>query len=797
MKYICIHGHFYQPPRENAWLEEIEVQDSAAPFHNWNERINFECYAPNAAARILDDERLITDIINNYSNISFNFGPTLLSWLEKADYITYQNILKADRESIERFNGHGSAIAQVYSHLIMPLANRRDKETQVLWGIKDFEARFARKPEGMWLSETAVDVETLEVLAENDIKYTILAPRQAKAVRRLGEDHWNEVHEHSIDPKLPYLCKLPSGKEIVLFFYDGVISQEIAFKGLLNNGKNFAARLMGVFEHNSEDAQLVHVATDGETYGHHHRFGEMALADCLQTIESHPDYELINYGAFLEKHPPKFEVQIHENSSWSCVHGVERWRTNCGCNSGKPGYHQLWRAPLREALDWLRDELGKWFETKGQEYLKSPWDARNHYIEVILDRQKSNIGAFVQKHAKAGLDPEDTTTILRLLEVQRHCLLMYTSCGWFFDELSGIETIQILQYSLRAIAHANRINSKNFQSEFMGILESAPSNEFEDGVEVMKEKVLPTQVDLKKVAMHYAAASLFEKEPENMELFNYSASSTSFNRIIEGNFRLATGMATVQSKVTLSKKHFCFAVVYLGQQQIFGNLSLNMYEKIFLSMKKTLEKHFKGTNIAEVIAHMQVYFGHEQFTFAQLFRDEKMKILRQIVVRSLKQAEADFRDFYNYNYQLMAAMQKNSLPIPEAFKGVVHYILNLDMNRFFEQETLDNRELIRIKEELRKWNVKLSDKATIKLVASERIFKELNKIKGGEFDKVNLKKLTKTLAALNSMDLELDIWKSQNLFFSILQKVKSKEYLFENTKQEELFYKLGLLLEVA
>ncbi|MFM7329581.1 MAG: glycoside hydrolase, partial [Bacteroidota bacterium] len=281
-RYVCIHGHFYQPPRENAWLEVIELQDSAHPFHDWNERISAECYGPNSSSRILDNgQRAIKKIQNNYSKISFNFGPTLLSWMMVNDPEAYAGILEADKQSMAQFGGHGSAIAQVYNHMIMPLANRRDKVTQVVWGIRDFEERFRRKPEGMWLAETAVDVESLEVLAEHDIRFTILAPRQAEAIRRKGETDWREVNEHALDTRQAYRCNLPSGKHIDLFFYDGDASQSIAFNGLLYDGRNFAERLLSELDQASDRPQLVHVATDGETYGHHHHHGDMALSFCL------------------------------------------------------------------------------------------------------------------------------------------------------------------------------------------------------------------------------------------------------------------------------------------------------------------------------------------------------------------------------------------------------------------------------------------------------------------------------------------------------------------------------------
>src|SRR5919202_166538 len=362
--YICIHGHFYQPPRENPWLEAIELQDSAAPYHDWNARITAECYAPNAAARILDGQGRIAAIVNNYARISFNIGPTLLAWLEAQAPDTYHAMLAADRESQTRFAGHGSAIAQAYNHLIMPLATRRDKATQVIWGIQDFVHRFGRQPEGMWLPETAVDLETLELLTAHGIRFTILSPYQALRVRRIDEvagegvAPWIDVTGGRIDPSMPYIVRQPSGRAIAIFFYDAPIARAVAFEGVLARGDALADRLLGAFSAARPHPQLVHIATDGESYGHHHPHGDMALAYALAAIERQGRARLTNYGEFLALHPPAYEVAIAENTSWSCFHGIERWRHDCGCNSGgQRGWHQAWRGPLRSALDWLRDAI--------------------------------------------------------------------------------------------------------------------------------------------------------------------------------------------------------------------------------------------------------------------------------------------------------------------------------------------------------------------------------------------------------------------------------------------------------
>ena len=398
-RYICIHGHFYQPPRENPWLQDLELQESAQPYHDWNERITMECYAPNAYAHILDHNQKIIDIVNNYEKISFNFGPTLLSWMERNNPEIYTRIIESDKASRRNFSGHGSAMAQCYNHMVMPLANSRDKETQIVWGCQDFQYRFGRKPEGMWLPETAVDLETLDIMAKNDIRFTLLAPHQAARFRRIGQEEWMDARACGLDSRLSYLCRLPSGRNIAIFFYDPIMAHDVAFGDLLFDGKNFADRFLTVDAGPDED-HLIHIATDGETYGHHHRRGDMALAYCLHSIEQSGAATLTNYAEFLAQHPPQYEVQIIENSSWSCIHGIERWRGDCGCRLGTtPSWTLAWRAPLRQAMDWLRDGLGRLYEETGGRYLKDVWSARNDYIKVVLDRRLDTVNEFLARHA--------------------------------------------------------------------------------------------------------------------------------------------------------------------------------------------------------------------------------------------------------------------------------------------------------------------------------------------------------------------------------------------------------------
>lgn len=765
-KYICIHGHFYQPPRENAWLEVIEVQDSAHPYHDWNERITAECYAPNTASRILNGKAVIKNIINNYSKISFNYGPTLLSWMQVNDPETYAAILEADRESLAHFGGHGSAIAQVYNHIIMPLASDRDKETQIIWGIRDFEFRFHRKPEGMWLAETAVDIASLELLAKHDIKFTILAPRQAKAVRKIAEKQWNDVTTETIDTRRAYQCVLPSGKSIVLFFYDGEISQGVAFNGLLNDGKKFANRLLDSVDGESKEPQLVHFATDGETYGHHHKHGDMALAYCLDFIGRQKNSRLTNYAEFLSMHPPTFEAQIHENSSWSCVHGVERWRNDCGCNSGKPDWHQRWRKPLREALDWLRDELSNVYAQEASKILKDPWVAREDYINVILNRNDTAIEKFLKEHCLADVEEN---RVFRLMEVQRNAMLMYTSCGWFFDEISGIETVQILQYACRAIQLVNQIVQVDLEQEFIRRLQNAPGNlaALEDGAKVYQRYVVPSKTNLQRVGMHYAVASIFEEDPESFPVFNYTTRNEVFIRKEAGQQKLVLGVTKVRSNVTRSEKKFAFAVIYMGQHNIIGNISLDMEQDKFDTMQSLMVQAFDEARLGDIIGLMQTHFGPEKYTIWQLFQDEKRKVFNLITYQSMRDLENSLRRIYNRDYPLVMALANNDTPIPTAYRTTFEYILNADLTRSFEAERINILQVERIMNELVKWKLEIDDVGKLERLAGESIFREVKRIRAEGDNPKRIERLNRLFPLLLKFNLMPNLYKSQNLFFEI------------------------------
>lgn len=780
-KYICIHGHFYQPPRENAWLEVIEVQDSAHPYHDWNERITAECYAPNTVSRILDKNGVIKNIINNYAKISFNYGPTLLSWMQVNDPETYKAILEADKESLKNFNGHGSAIAQVYNHIILPLANRRDKETQIIWGIKDFEYRFKRKPEGIWLAETAVDLESLELLVDHGIAFTILAPRQAKAFRKVGGT-WKDVkEEESFDTKISYRCHLPSGRNIMLFFYDGDIAQSVAFEGLLNDGKKFADRMLDSFDE-SDEPQLVHIATDGETYGHHHKHGDMALAYSLDYIERHKHSNLTNYAEYIAKFNSVYEVKIHESSSWSCVHGVERWRNDCGCNSGgNPGWNQKWRKPLRETLDWLRDELAKIYEYEAGQVLKDPWKAREDYIDVVLNRNEETIQKFLKEHCIKDV-PQNR--VLRLMEVQRNAMLMYTSCGWFFDEVSGIETTQIMQYACRAMQLVSQISEINLEEEFLKRMEHAPSNipSLGNAAVVYNKHVLPAKTNLQRVGMHYAVSSIFEEDPESFPVFNYTTSNEVFVRKDAGEQKLVLGITNVKSNVTRSEKRFAFAVVYIGKHNIIGNISLDVEEEKFAGMQARMVSAFEEGRLGDVIGLMQTFFGPDKYTIRELFQDEKRKVFNLITQQSLSEMEYSLRRVYNQDYPLVMALANNGIPIPNAYRAAFAYILNADLIHCFQSEKISIRLVERILMDLARWNLRIDDTGKVERLSGESVFRELKRISSEPDNHKRIERLNRLFPLLKKLKLYPSLYKSQNLYFEISKRNKETEHSPEWTR---------------
>lgn len=765
MKYVCIHGHFYQPPRENPWLEEVELQDSAYPFHDWNEKITDQCYAPNAFSRIKNERGQIINIVNNYAKMSFNFGPTLLSWVEYNNPEIYKAILKADELSITRF-GHGSAMAQVYNHMIMPLANKRDKITQVRWGISDFEKRFQRKPEGMWLPETAVDTETLQVLADHGIKFTILSPHQAEKFRHKKEKDWHDVSDGSIDPKKAYYVKLPDKKKINIFFYDGVASKELAFQDLLNNGVDFGNRLMSGFT-GEENPQIMHIATDGETYGHHRSYGDMSLAYCLNYIENNNSAELTNYGQFLEKHPPEHEVVIKESTSWSCMHGVKRWWTDCGCNSGnKPGWQQKWREPLRNAFDWLRDQLVLLYEKEAPKFFDDLWEARNNYISVVNDRSEGNVEQFFKDNAKE-LSHDDKKTALKLLEIQRNNLLMYTSCGWFFDEISGIETVQVIQYAARSIQLAEELSGEEYEKEFVKMLEKAPSNVLENGANVYYKFAKPAFVDLHKIGAHYAVSSLFKKseKQEGMRVFSYNITDESYESFYAGKFRLVTGKSKIFSEILWEETVIIYGVLWLGDHNIVGGVKVYSNEEEFKRIKEELKENFDEADIQQVIKLINDNFGKDIYSLRTLFKDEQRKIINHILQDSVEKAKAHYKEIYEDNYTVSTYLHDIGVSNPPAIQIASEIVINQDLQKIMRSEEKDLQHLKQLVEDVDKFSVEL-DTNLISMEAGRKIAKEVSDFLKNPDDTETMDWLIEFLELIYELPLKLNLWEAQNLVFS-------------------------------
>lgn len=803
-RHVCIHGHFYQPPRENPWLEEVELQESALPYHDWNARITAECYARNGASRIMNSQGQIVEIVNNYSKISFNIGPTLMSWMEKEDPEAYRSILEADRLSRQRFSGHGSALAQVYNHIIMPLANSRDKRTQILWGIRDFEYRFGSRPEGMWLAETAVDLESLDIMAEQGIKFTILAPHQAKRAKRIDENReWNPDDANYIDLRRPYLCRLPSGRSIAIFFYDGPISRSVAFEGLLHSGESLARRIVGAFDLQAEENQLVHIATDGESYGHHHKFGDMALAYCLHYIEKNSLAKLTIYGEYLERNPPEYEVELVENTSWSCIHGIERWRDNCGCNSGaNPSWNQEWRGPLRKSLDWLRDRAAVIYERELKGLVADCWAFRDSYIEVILDRSRYNVDRFLSQRVNKVLSPAEKNKVLRCLEIQRNALLMYTSCGWFFDDISGIETVQIIKYAARIIQLIRRVTGEDLELGFIELLGKAKSNvpQANNGARIYKSYVEPSIVDILRVGAHYAMSSLYHDYPQDARLYCFSVHRLAYDKQAVGKLELVVGWAEIVSEITWTSFQVYFVVLHLGDQNFICGVDYFRDEESYNKMQADVSAAFAEGDIPLSIQAINRYFGAKNYSLWHLFKHEQQTILDQIFDSTMQELESSFRQIYDDHFSLIRMINENHLPLPKALANVVEFVLLRDLTKLLSMNEVPLDRLGRLVKEINRWQFK-RDKEQLDFLGAKKMNELMSRFRKNTDDVALLQYMVDIIKLLRALRLDMEIWKAQNIYYAIGQEVYRKRLAAVEKDGDarrwlEAFEQLGEILKV-
>lgn len=685
--YLVIHGHFYQPPREDPYTGEIDLQDSALPWHDWNERITEECYTSNAFSRVLDNFGRIQAIINNYEYISFNFGPTLLSYLEKYHKKTYEKILEADFKSRERNNGHGNAIAQGYNHMILPLASDRDKITQIEWAIKDFTKRFEREPEGIWLPETAVNDVVVQFLIQYGIKFIILSPHQAEKVKPINGREWIDVSKGNIDFSEPYLLREPNG-EIVVFFYNGPLSHAVSFNHLLRSSEGFRDAILSYRNPNKEDFFLS-IATDGEIYGHHEPFGDMCLSSLIYRNQFEHNFVFTNFANVLDIIKPKYEVILKKGNnglgtSWSCAHGVDRWYRDCGCSTGaQPGWNQAWREPLRNALDYLREELYLLSEEKLKDLLNNVWKARNDYIDVVFIRSskpanqwKKEIKDFLDKHKKRNLSSDEEVLVLKFMEALYNEMLMYTSCGWFFADISGIETVQIMRYASYIFFLLNEYIRPEIKEKFLGILSRARSNirQFNDGRWIFENWIEKYKFTPEKVLSQYILYNFLINDGKlslSGDYYYYTIEVENPSSFDIDGFKVFAGISRLTNNITLEDQRFIY---YIFVSFSTGEVHIYAKEYVYDGMDTYISKLVKELPFHKVKKFFDDWFSGG-YSLVDIKYEVREKILYKIFENKFKslRARSDF-DVSEY-LKIIESYSLLGVRLPKEEKTLISYLL--------------------------------------------------------------------------------------------------------------------------
>ncbi len=775
-RYVCIHGHFYQPSRMNPWLEMVELQEDAYPYHDWNQKITAECYRSNSSSHLLNNRKKIRALSNNYSKISFNFGPTLLSWLKTESPGTYRSIIDADLKSRERFSGHGSAIAQNYNHVIMPLATDYNKKIQTIWAQKAFKTNFGRVPEGIWLAETAVDTATLSTIAERGFKFTILSPRQALRVRRIREgpgiqektNPWIEVDGSKINTRMPYICRLPNGRQITIFFYDNDLSNSVSFGNLLNDGRNFARMIFQAPPADQEIPEIICIASDGETYGHHHRFGDMALAFCLEELESLGELRLTVFGEYLEKYSPTHEVKIVENSSWSCIHGVARWKEDCGCSSGQSGHkgwNQKWRAPLREATDWLEAVISDTFKNEIKKFIKPGATERvlEDYIYVIDRRTRDSIKQYVDPNLIKKTS-HNTIQVLKLLEMYRHSLLARSSDGWFFDDISRTESIQIMRHASRAIELAEGFSGTGLEERYREYLKRAQSNErkFANGDSIYTKYVKPSKHNHEKIAA-YAAVDIHQGHSTGQR-YCYIIENKILDRLSCTGIAATTGRLSATSLLTMESKDIIFAAVGFNDDIAVRTSAVDNVSRLKAINKKL--KRIMGQRPSDISRNFKQINDYLSGLFNNCYHmDDLIK---------------DFRldAAYNAIFSGMAGMEPGILNVYKNIKSIAgkthqKHIADNAYYEIFKAMSEFQNELIFLGR-LRKAGRRLKKKELrqrLDMIAAGRLNKMLYLYKQKPEDAVLLQSIIEIFGILKSVGLNPDLWEAQNIIFKIKNEI--------------------------
>jgi alpha-amylase/alpha-mannosidase (GH57 family) len=694
---LVVHGHFYQPPRENPWTGLIEREPSAGDSHDWNERIHAECYRTNAFARINDTYGRVERIVNNYARLSFNFGPTLLNWLEHKFPETYSRVLEADRVSARLSGGHGNAIAQGYHHAILPLCNERDRRTQVRWGMTDFRLRFKREPESLWLPETACDEATLETLIEEGIRYVVLSPFQAEGVRPVGgdESEWRSVSGGSVDTTVPYkfFHRDGSRRSLAVFFYDGQIARGVAFEGLLASSH----ALVGACARAARPgAQIVNVATDGESFGHHFRWGDRCLAYALEAEAERHGLRVTNYGEFLATHEPEFEVRIKaescgEGTAWSCPHGLGRWTRDCGCHGGAPeGWNQRWRTPLRSALDFLRDDLAPKFEDACGQLLGDPWLARDEYVELLVDGASSR-EEFFSRHATRQLTRDEQSRALTLLESQRTAMAMYASCGWFFNDVSGIETLQTLRHAGRLVELANDLGLDPPLAPFLEILSEARSNIADkgSGADIFLRAVEGARVTPQRVAAHVAICGLVERDvqADSGVSAGYDFQELEFQKRRHGRITLETGRLALEEHATGSRREFALAAMHFGEVDYYCALRPFVSAESLEAAASKLWSQFRTASLAVLLRVAQEQFGPEEFGLEALLPEGRGRVSRRVFGDLVSRFLEEYERMYEESRRVVERLQEIGFQPPRELRLAAE----MTMGRRLERELREQR----------------------------------------------------------------------------------------------------------
>jgi len=783
-KYCVIHGHFYQPPREDPWEDEIERQPSAAPYHNWNERIYDECYRPNSFSRILNDNGEIISINNNYSYMNFNFGPTLLRWLAKKHPTVHRRVVEADKRSCDDNNGHGSAIAQVYNHIIMPLAPRKDKITQIRWAKSFFKRHFNREPEGMWLAETAVNMETIACLVEENIKFTILSPNQAGSFRHQNGD-WISTENHGIDPRYPYRCFVEdhagnrNGKYIDIFFFDESLSRRISFEDLLASADILANEINGCFDNNSNENQLVNIATDGETFGHHKKKADMCLAYFFRKRAAQSGINVVNYATYLAKNPPVREVRVKnafgEGTAWSCAHGTGRWIRDCGCNTGAlPGWNQKWREPLRRAMQTLQSEINFTYQREMSVFFDKPFEIRDTY-EMFMDDQ-SGIDKFLRKKAKKGvkISDEQLMRIIMLLEAQKFMLFSFTSCAWFFNDITGIEPAQNLKYALRAWQLTYPDSKTNsILREFELILQQAKSNYPDlNGRKLLEKEALPMINHLERVAFtitvnHYLYGIYSGSKKFALDDYSYSTDiARSDNDMVYDKRTWRIYSADVSHKISHESKSFVLALYKNGHQ----------IEGVVIEGKQKMPK--TEAAFAKLM---------EKGDFLRFTLHDTISSFRELITNRFV---ADFANETYLDYLSWAGTQSNRLNaitdinggLPAELAGTVKFYINKEWDTAIAEFLRSDNEMQKPIENLTEINnrAELYGISIDKTTSAEKIRLSINKDIGelnNEFLNEKLaEKIMSTLDVVQNLSIPLHFQQVQDRFYLIYKQIVNDVY---------------------